>query len=67
MSHTQINLGSGLATLLTGIFVVAKLWGKIDWPWILIFAPIWISFLIAIVIMIIVALVILIGHWRNWF
>lgn len=34
----------GFTGLLTIIFVLAKLVGYISWPWVWIFAPIWISF-----------------------
>jgi len=34
--------GIGFGGLLTIVFVVAKLWDKIDWSWWLVFAPMWI-------------------------
>ena len=52
--------GIGFFGLLTLIFIVLKLTGVISWSWILVLAPIWMSFLISIVI-IIVALLVL---WR---
>lgn len=45
MSNTS-NAAGGLSfgSLLTLIFVAAKLWGKIDWSWIWVFSPLWIGF-----------------------
>jgi len=38
-----VNVGFPLASILTIIFVIAKLAGKISWSWWWVFAPIWIS------------------------
>ena len=38
-----IDVGFPLASILTIIFVIAKLAGKISWSWWWVFAPIWIS------------------------
>ena len=38
-----VNVGFPLASILTIIFVIAKLVGKISWSWWWVFAPIWIS------------------------
>jgi len=34
--------GYGITSILTLIFVVLKLTGNIDWPWIYVFSPVWI-------------------------
>lgn len=34
--------GMGIVSILTLIFIVLKLTGKIDWSWILILSPVWI-------------------------
>lgn len=44
--------GPGLATLLTVVFVVLKLVGVISWKWIWVFAPLWIGFGVAILLLI---------------
>lgn len=43
--NTVINnyKGLGLPTILSLIFVVLKLTGHIDWPWIWVVSPAWIS------------------------
>ena len=41
--------GVGLGTILTIIFVVLKLVGVIDWAWVWVLAPFWISAIIALV------------------
>jgi hypothetical protein len=43
----------GLASILTIIFVIAKLLGKIQWSWIIVFLPVIISVGIGILILII--------------
>lgn len=40
-NHTTVSGGIGFTGLLTIVFVAAKLWGKINWAWIWVFAPIW--------------------------
>jgi len=35
--------GIGFAGLLTIVFIVLKLLGKIDWAWIWVLSPLWIS------------------------
>jgi hypothetical protein len=59
MANTTITIGPGFVGLLTLIFVVAKLWGKIDWSWWWVFSPLWISGLLILAILI-VALIIII-------
>jgi hypothetical protein len=55
----------GLVTLLTIIFVIAKIWGKLDWSWWLIFSPVWISIGIAIIVIIITLIVAFIVGLRQ--
>jgi hypothetical protein len=43
--------GIGFSGLLTIVFIAMKLTGYIDWPWIWVLAPTWISLLIAIVLL----------------
>jgi hypothetical protein len=40
---SDIQIGGGLVILLTCIFVIAKIWGKIDWSWWWVFSPLWIA------------------------
>lgn len=42
--------GIGFTGLLTIAFIVLKLVGVIDWPWLWVLSPIWISILIVIVV-----------------
>ena len=57
--RTVYSGGIGLVGILTIIFVVCKILGKITWPWIWVLCPIWISWIISIVIFVIV----LIGYF----
>ena len=49
--------GIGFTGLLTVAFIVLKLTGVIDWSWLWVLSPIWITALIAIAILLIVVLV----------
>ena len=58
--------GVGFTGLLTIVFIVLKLIGVIDWPWVWVLSPIWISILLVIVILVIVAAIIyLINRQRE--
>jgi energy-coupling factor transporter transmembrane protein EcfT len=41
--------GLGLGTVLFVVFLVLKLTGNIDWPWIWVFAPLWIGFILFLI------------------
>ena len=47
--------GIGFAGLLTIVFIVLKLLGKIDWSWWWVLSPIWISIFLVVVIIIVSA------------
>jgi hypothetical protein len=49
--------GIGLAGILTIIFVVAKLWDRIDWSWIWVFSPLWLPTAVVLAILAAVATV----------
>lgn len=53
--------GIGFAGLLTIVFITLKLLGKIDWSWWWVLSPLWISFSLAIgiIILFIVAVIII--------
>ncbi len=53
----SISIGGGFSGALTIAFIVLKLCHVIDWPWIWVLSPLWISFAIAIVIIGIILLV----------
>lgn len=40
----RINIGGGLSTLLTVVFVTLKLTNYIAWSWVWVLSPLWISF-----------------------
>ena len=46
--------GIGFAGLLTIVFIVLKILGKITWSWWWVVSPLWISFLIFIAIVVVV-------------
>lgn len=45
----NITIGSGFLGMLTLIFVIAKLWDKVDWSWWFVFAPLWVPVALAII------------------
>lgn len=57
--------GIGLDVLLTIVFLILKLCEVITWSWVWVFSPLWITWSIAILLIIIVAI-----FWpvalRNW-
>jgi hypothetical protein len=54
-----VNFG-GIGTILAIIFMVLKLTGNIDWPWVWVFAPIWIPLAVALGILAIYGIVVVI-------
>jgi hypothetical protein len=57
---SEIHIGTGFVTLLTCIFVIAKIWGKIDWSWWWVFSPVWITAILMLVVLIIVVTILII-------
>jgi len=63
----KIEIGGGFLAVLTIIFVIAKLWGVVDWSWWLVFLPIFIScgiFILIISVILILAIVAVILELR---
>lgn len=62
MSNTSSSSsgGIGFAGLLTIVFITLKLTGYIDWSWLWVLAPLWISIAITIVILVVVLVIALI-------
>jgi len=56
------NFILGLSGLLTVAFIVLKLCSMVDWSWLLVFAPAWLSFVMVFIIGMIVAIT---GIVRN--
>ena len=48
----DIKIGSGLMNLLTVIFVVLKICGKISWSWVWVLCPTWGSMLVFLVVLV---------------
>ena len=49
--------GLSFATVLTIVFIVLKLCGVIDWSWVWVLAPMWISFVLWILIIAVIGFV----------
>lgn len=57
----KIEIGGGFLATLTIIFVIAKLWGVIDWSWWLVFLPVLIGVGISLLILSLLLILITIG------
>ena len=51
-ASTNVSGGIGFAGLLTRVFIVLKLLGVINWSWLWVLAPLWISVIIGFIIFI---------------
>ena len=59
-SETKVSYsgGIGFSGLLTIVFIILKLIGKIDWSWWWVLSPLWITFALFILILILILIVI---------
>ena len=53
---TTVSGGIGFSGLLTIVFIVLKLCGVINWSWIWVLAPMWVSVALCVTIILIVAI-----------
>lgn len=53
MAETKAVIGTGPAGLLGVAFVVLKLLGTIDWPWLWVLAPFWIPLALFVIVLIV--------------
>ena len=61
-SGCNITIGGWFVSVLTIIFVVAKLVGLINWSWWLVFSPLILSFTLSCLVLIIIAILYI---WLN--
>ena len=50
MENKTVVRGPGFASLLTLLFIALKLTGVIAWPWVWVLAPLWIGFIVAVLL-----------------
>lgn len=60
MDRSGFSCSSLFVSTLAVAFIILKLTGYIDWPWIWVLSPIWITMLLSVVILLIVIAVYLI-------
>jgi hypothetical protein len=65
MSNTSSSGGVGFAGLLTILFIGLKLGGVINWSWLWVLSPMWISAVIGLGIFAVVLLVAFIVQWKD--
>lgn len=59
-NRTETKSGIGFGSLLTIAFIVLKLCGVINWAWVWVLAPLWISFGLVVLIVMLVFIVALV-------
>lgn len=57
--------GTSLAVVVTIVFVVLKLVGVIDWSWWWVLSPLWIAFLLSVLVMLLVGLGLLVARGAH--
>lgn len=67
MSEKQVTSSGGIsfAGLLTIVFITLKLTGVIAWSWLWVLSPLWISFLLALLIIGGILSVALVVAWKD--
>ena len=56
-NNSSRNAGLSLGTLLTVLFIALKLTSQIDWAWVWVLSPLWISAAITLLMILILGLV----------
>lgn len=64
-NKTTVNGGIGFAGLLTIVFIVLKLLGKITWSWWWVLSPLWINAAVVLLILAIMLIVAVIKAVRE--
>ena len=54
--HVNLNIGGGLFALLGIVFIVLKLCHVIDWAWWLVLLPLYVPFVLAVLVLVFVCL-----------
>lgn len=50
-----------ISTIVTTVFIILKLAGEIDWPWLWVFSPIWLPYVVGIALITLAG-----GIWILW-
>ena len=61
-SSSSSSSGIGFTGALTILFIGLKLGGVISWPWLWVLSPLWIGFLLAIVL---ITIAVAIAYWLE--
>lgn len=56
-NNTTVSSGIGFSGLLTIVFIVLKLCGVINWSWIWVFSPMWISAALCVAIFVFIVMI----------
>jgi hypothetical protein len=55
----QVNNSGNFLSMLTIVFIILKLTNYIDWPWVWVLSPIWITLSVGAIILLIVFLLVI--------
>ena len=56
-NNTTVSGGIGFSGLLTIVFIVLKLCGVINWSWIWVFSPMWVSVALCVAIFVFIVMI----------
>lgn len=56
-NNTTVSGGIGFSGLLTIVFIVLKLCGVINWSWVWVFSPMWISAALCVAIFVFIVMI----------
>jgi len=62
----EIEIGGGFLGVLTIVFVIAKLWGVINWSWWLVFLPVLIPLGIVLLIFLLILITLVVVVIMDW-
>ncbi len=62
---TSSSTGLGFTGLLAIVFITLKLLGKITWSWWWVLSPLWIGFLVTVIVLIMLFLIMIWVHWNE--
>lgn len=57
VKNTTVQVGPGSMTVLTIVFVLLKVYDKIDWSWWWVFAPMWLPLTIVLAIFLVIGVI----------
>jgi len=60
----QYNYGTDATLVLTLVFILLRVTGVIDWPWIWVLSPIWIGLLVGLFVLLLLIILVVIDPYK---